>query len=97
MKIAQTEIFVTIGNKVYGIYTNQKYKDLKLGIKEFNNGINFDSLELYVAIRPGGGYWYPQCNEEPCWTKQLFDIANIQSIMKVPVKMVPIYNPGSDD
>lgn len=89
IKYPKTELFVVLGTKVYPLYTTadpEFVHNLLTNVEGRETLLTFE-----VAIRKHhSGLWYPDCHEDPVWTKWTVQKRAIKSYLELPKPKVNI-------
>lgn len=87
IKYPKTELFVVLGSKVYPLYTTLSPEDVydKIVYAEREELLDFE-----VAVRKNHVLWYPDCHENPIWSKWTTQKRTIKSYLELPKPKVNI-------
>ena len=88
IKYPKTELFVVLGSKVYPLYTTFSPDSVYDALVNAEN--REDLLVFEVAVRKNHGLWYPDCHENPIWSKWTVQKRSIKSFLELPKPKVNI-------
>lgn len=87
IKYPKTEVFVVLGTKVYPLYTTMAPEDVREALEYAERE---ELLTFEVALRKKYGLWYPDCHENPVWSKWTVQKRSVKSFLELPQPKVNI-------